>query len=97
MFNAVQDYTLNLLPSNRKRSQSGWLSFNAVCCHHNGENPDTRGRGGIITNPDGGVSWHCFNCGFKTGYTPGRPLSFKYRKFLSWLGADTNEVQRLYG
>jgi hypothetical protein len=95
MFNSVQDYTLSILPAKKKRSQSGWLSFNAVCCHHNGENPDTKGRGGVITNPDGGVSWHCFNCGFKTGYTPGRPLSFKYRKFLSWLGADTNEVQRL--
>ena len=95
MFNAVQDYTLSILPSKKKRSQSGWLSFNAVCCHHNGDNTDTRGRGGVITNPDGGVSYHCFNCGFKTGYQPGRPLSFKYRKFLSWLGADVNEIQRL--
>lgn len=95
MFNAVQDYTLSILPPKKKRSQSGWLSFNAVCCHHNGDNIDTRGRGGVITNTDGGVSYHCFNCGFKTGYQPGRPLSFKYRKFLSWLGADVNEVQRL--
>ncbi len=95
MFNSVQDYTLSILPPNRKTSQSGWLSFNAVCCHHNGENADTKGRGGVITNVDGGVSYHCFNCGFKTGYQPGRPLSFKYRKFLSWLGADQNEIQRL--
>jgi hypothetical protein len=95
MFNSVQDYTLNILPPKKKRSQSGWISFNAVCCHHNGDNADTRGRGGVITNPDGGVSYHCFNCGFKTGYQPGRPLSFKYRKFLSWLGADVNEIQRL--
>ena len=29
MFNAVQDYTLSILPSKKKRSQSGWLSFNA--------------------------------------------------------------------
>jgi hypothetical protein len=95
MFNSVQDYTLSILPPKKKRSQSGWLSFNAVCCHHNGDNVDTRGRGGVITNPDGGVSYHCFNCGFKTGYQPGRPLSFKYRKFLNWLGADVNEIQRL--
>lgn len=95
MFNSVQDYTLSILPAKKKRSQSGWLSFNAVCCHHNGDSADTRGRGGVITNPDGGVSYHCFNCGFKTGYQPGRPLSFKYRKFLNWLGADVNEIQRL--
>jgi hypothetical protein len=95
MFNAVQDYTLSILPTKRRRSQSGWLSFNAVCCHHNGNSADTRGRGGVITNPDGGVSWHCFNCGFKTSYQPGRPLSFKFRKLLNWLGADPTEVKRL--
>ena len=95
MFNAVQDYTLSILPSKRRRSQAGWLSFNAVCCHHNGDSTDTRGRGGCITNPDGGVSYHCFNCQFKTSYQPGRPLSFKFRKLLNWLGADPTEVKRL--
>lgn len=95
MFNSIQDTVLSLLPPKKKRSQSGWLSFNAVCCIHNGDSQDTRGRGGIMTNPDGGVSYHCFNCGFKTSYQPGRVLSFKFRKFLKWLGADQNEVQRL--
>jgi hypothetical protein len=95
MFNSVQDYTLSILPSKKRRSQAGWLSFNAVCCQHNGESADTRGRGGIITNVDGGVSYSCFNCKFKTSYQPGRPLSFKFRKLLGWLGADSNEVKRL--
>jgi hypothetical protein len=95
MFNVIQDYTLNLLPPKKKNSQSGWTSFNAVCCKYNGESTDTRDRGGLITNPDGGISYHCFNCQFKTSFTPGRPLSFKFRKFLSWLGADKNEIQRL--
>ena len=95
MFNQVQDYTLGLLPAKRRKSQSGWQSFNAVCCPHNGESQDTRGRGGVIANPDGGVSYSCFNCKFKTSYTPGRPLSFKFRKLLRWLGADANEIQRL--
>lgn len=95
MFNAVQDYTLSILPAKRKRSQSGWLSFNAVCCSHNGESVDTRGRGGIIANPDGGISYSCFNCKFKASYTPGRPLGFKFRKLLRWFGAEQNEVQRL--
>lgn len=95
MFTAVQDFTLSQLPSKRKNVQSGWISFNAVCCQHNGHSQDTRGRGGVKTNPDGGISYHCFNCQFKTGYNPGRPLSFKYRKFLKWLGTDQNEIQRL--
>lgn len=95
MFNSVQDYTLSILPAKKKRSQSGWLSFNAVCCTHNGDSPDTRGRGGVMTNPDGGISYHCFNCNFKTSYQPGRTLSFKFRKLLNWLGADPTEVKRL--
>lgn len=95
MFNAVQDYTLTLLPPKKRRSQSGWLSFNAVCCQHNGDSADTRGRGGVMTSPSGSIAYHCFNCQFKTSYTPGRPLSFKFRKLLRWLGGDTNEIQRL--
>lgn len=95
MFNSVQDYTLSILPPKKKRGQSGWISFNGVCCHHSGESADTRGRGGIMTNPDGSVSYHCFNCHFKASYQPGRTLSFKFRKLLGWLGADVNEVRRL--
>jgi hypothetical protein len=92
--NLVQQEVLSLLPPKRKNS-SRWISFNAVCCSHNGESADTRGRGGMLPNADGSVSYHCFNCGFKTGFYPGRPLGFKFRKLLKWLGADDNTVQRL--
>lgn len=97
MINQIASYTEQLWRQGRKikQSQAGWLSGNAVCCHHNGENRDTRGRGGLKLSGDGKVVWHCFNCQFKTSYTPGYPLSFKYRKFLSWLGVDVNEIQRL--
>jgi hypothetical protein len=95
MFNSVQEYTLGILPAKRKKGSSGWISFNAVCCQHSGENSDTRSRGGVITGAMGQINYHCFNCGFKTGYQPGRVLSFKFRKLLGWLGADQNEIQRL--
>lgn len=95
MLTVVQDYLLSLLPAKKRTSQGGWISFNAVCCQHNGESPDTRGRGGVKTNPDGSVTYHCFNCQFKANFTPGRHLSYKFRKLLSWMGASTNEVQRL--
>ena len=95
MITAIQDAVLQLLPSRKKTSSSGWTSFNAVCCEHNGESRDTRGRGGITKNADGGISYHCFNCNFKTGYQPGRHLSYKFRKLLSWLGADEGTVKRL--
>ena len=42
-----------------------------------------------------GVSYSCFNCGFKTGYTEGHPLGIKFRKLLGWLGIDSGEVEVL--
>ena len=94
MYDLIQQELLQLLPTKRKRSNE-WISFNAVCCVHNRETPDTRGRGGVHPNPNGSVTYHCFNCGFKTGFYPGRPISFKFRKLLSWLGADSSTIQRL--
>jgi hypothetical protein len=95
MFSTIQDTTLQLIPGKRRTSTGGWLSFNAVCCSHNGESVDTRSRGGVHSNPDGSVSYHCFNCGFKASYQPGRHLTYKFRKLLSWLGASEQEVKRL--
>jgi len=95
MLSTISDSVKQLLPAKKKAGSSGWTSFNAVCCEHNGESRDTRGRGGIITNSNGSVSYSCFNCGFKANYTPGRHLNFKFRKLLRWLGADENSIKRL--
>jgi DNA primase len=95
MLNIISDFIRSILPVKKKTTPSGWTSFNAPCCHHNGESPDTRGRGGLTANPDGSVSFHCFNCNFKASYQPGRHLTFKFRKLLRWLGADDSDVKRL--
>jgi 5S rRNA maturation endonuclease (ribonuclease M5) len=95
MLNIVSDFIKSILPAKRKTTPTGWTSFNAPCCHHNGESPDTRGRGGLTANADGSVSYHCFNCNFKASFQPGRHLTFKFRKLLSWLGASDNDVKRL--
>lgn len=95
MLNTVQDYVKTILPAKRKTSPSGWISFNCPCCVHNGESADTRGRGGLASNSDGSVSYHCFNCQYKASYQPGRHLTFKFRKLLRWMGADENDVKRL--
>jgi 5S rRNA maturation endonuclease (ribonuclease M5) len=96
MLTSIQDAVRLILPAKRKtNSSSGWISFNAPCCQHNGESADTRGRGGLVMNADGGVSYHCFNCNFKASYVPGRHLSYKFRKLLSWLGADEGTIKRL--
>ena len=95
MLTAIQDEVKQLLPARRKTNSSGWVSFNAPCCTHNGESADTRGRGGFVFNADGGASFHCFNCNHTANYTPGRHLNYKFRKLLSWLGADDVTVKRL--
>lgn len=96
MINQIADSTLALWRTGRKikQSQNGWISGNAVCCSHNGETADTRGRGGFITN-NGSISYSCFNCGYKASFQPGRHLTFKFRKLLAWLGADDLTVRRL--
>jgi len=78
-----------------RSTPGGWMSANAVCCHHNGHRPDTRGRGGLIASSDGSISYSCFNCGFRAHYRPGRALSYRLRKLLGWLGFDSNQIRVL--
>ena len=90
----VSDILTVYLPAKRKTTPSGWISFNAPCCIHNGEGADTRGRGGVIHEGEA-VSYHCFNCGFKASWQPGRNLSYKFKKLLEWLNAPDNEITKL--
>ena len=85
---------LSYLPAKRKSTSSGWISFNAPCCIHNGESADRRQRGGMKAT-DQGWSYHCFNCGFTASFVLGRNLSFKARRLLSWLNVDQNEIERI--
>jgi len=82
----------NYLPTKRKATPSGWISFNAPCCHHNGHSIDNRGRGGIKLNDHNEISYHCFNCGFKCYWHEGRTLTVKFKKFLEWLGIPNAEI-----
>jgi hypothetical protein len=82
------------LPARRKTTASGWISFNAPCCVHNGESADRRQRGGLKL-ADQGWSWHCFNCGFKASFILGRHLGFRARRFLTWLGVPDQEIERI--
>lgn len=97
MINSITDTILNLWISGRKtrKSPSGWISGNAVCCQYRGETADTRGRGGILLTSNNQISYSCFNCQFKISYRPGWHLGYKFRRFLSWLGADENLINRL--
>ena len=90
----VSDLLTAYLPSKRKTTPSGWTSFNAPCCHNNGNTTDTRGRGGLISEGDV-ISYHCFNCGYKASWQPGRSLSYKFKKLLEWCNTPDSEINKL--
>ena len=90
----VSDVLIANLPLKRKTTPSGWMSFDAVCCHHNGNTLDKRQRGGVLEKEDV-ISYHCFNCGFKASWQPGRPLSYKMRKLFRWLNIPDDQVNKL--
>lgn len=96
MSNVIQQTLLDAWHRQRLRSSpSGWLSGNAVCCHHRGHRPDRRGRGGLLNDAAGGITYSCFNCGFTAHYRPGRPLFYKMRQLLSWMGVDEQSIRFL--
>jgi hypothetical protein len=77
-----------------KKTPSGWTSFNAPCCHNRGHKQDERMRGGLMI-AEGGVSYHCFNCGFKTSWQPGRNMSHKMREFLRYLNVGGDDITKI--
>ena len=85
---------LSYLPAKRRPSPQGWISFNAVCCQHNGQNADRRGRGGIKVT-ESGWSYHCFNCSYTASFVLGRTVSFEARRLLSWLGVPDTDIEHL--
>ena len=93
--NLIQNTILTSLPVGRKKTPSGWISFNAPCCVHNGETADKKKRGGVMTSADGTVSYHCFNCGFKASYVIGRKLTYKMRQFMGYIGIPDDTIRKL--
>lgn len=85
---------LQVIPGKKKLTQSGWHSFNAVCCHYRGHSIDRRGRGGIKFSDADNWSYHCFNCGFKSGFTLGKPLTKNTKQLLAWCGMDTDDINK---
>ncbi len=92
--NDIQSALLALLPSKRKLTTGGWTSFNAPCCQHRGEGYDTKLRGGVRVESDGFV-YHCFNCHFAAGWTPGKLLSKNTKSLFSWLGMNEADIGKL--
>jgi len=94
--NLIQSSLIAALPPKRKSTPSGWISFNAPCCHNRGESHDRRQRGGLLINSsDNSFQYHCFNCNFKAGWRPGQLLTKNTRQLLSWLGLAENDIAKL--
>lgn len=85
----IADTLLSFLPAKRKHTPSGWIGFNAVCCD------DKRQRGGFIVNGGDAVSYHCFNCGFKASWQPGRTISAKMNKLMRDLNMPDDIISQL--
>lgn len=85
----ISDTLLSHLPHKRKKTPSGWISFNAPCCG------DKRQRGGFIINSGDAVSYHCFNCGYKASWQPGRQISQKLSKLLRLLNVPDDIINQL--
>lgn len=85
---------LQYLPPRTRKGPSGWFSFNAPCCVHNGETPDKRKRGGIILD---GEDWayHCFNCNYKARFKNGQQLSLKAKNLLKWMGVPEDTIKKI--
>ena len=93
--NIVYETLIAHLPHKRKTTPSGWTSFNAPCCVHNGTGADTRQRGGIINNPQEGTSYHCFNCGYKASWKPGRRITYKMKRLMQWLNIPDDKITKI--
>jgi len=93
--NLIQESLQQLLPAKRKLTPSGWVSFNAPCCQNRGESRDTKQRGGVLINPTGGFQYHCFNCNFKAGWTPGNLLTKNTKSLFKWLGITDSDLNKL--
>jgi len=85
----VSEIITSYLPPKRKQTPSGWISFNAPCCQ------DDRQRGGIIMENEV-ISYHCFNCGFKASWQPGRTISTKLRKLMQQLHVPDEIISKCF-
>lgn len=90
----IHQLIYNHIPMTSKQS-GGWSMFNAPCCHHRGETPDTRGRMGLRINSDNSLAFNCFNCNFKTVISPYKPLSNTNKQFLKWLGLSKENINEI--
>ena len=73
------------IPVRSNKTPSGWVTFDCPVCS------DNRKRAGVISN-GAKISFNCFNCGHKTGWSPNPYMGKKYKDLAMRLGATTADV-----
>jgi len=84
----VHRLLIDNIPVRSTKTPSGWTTFDCVMCS------DKRKRAGIIVN-SAKISYNCFNCGYKTGWTPNPHLGKKYKDIASRLGASDKSIHEV--
>ena len=82
---SVHRLLVDNLPIKSNKTPSGWRTFDCPMCS------DSRKRGGVITNGTK-ISYHCFNCGYTTGWSPAPHIGKKFRDLAEKLGADKKTI-----
>lgn len=92
--NRVANAITRHLQSRWRRGSAGFMAFNCPMCIERGETQDRRHRGGVLIEGSC-VGVFCFNCGFRTKYTMGKPLGGNVQQFLERIGVPRIEVKRI--
>jgi len=82
------------LPIRRRVGSKGWITCNAVCCHHRGHRQDNRSRGNFLFTPEGVVVYNCYNCGFRTRFD-GSKLSRNFESLMEWLNVSQEDIKKV--
>ncbi len=82
------------LSGKRRTSNTNFINVNCPMCISRGETADRKQRCGI-KNDHEGIGIYCFNCGFRTRFSPGSTLSKQMRQFLEGIGVPSREVQHI--
>jgi len=81
------------LPTKKKSNASGgWYICCSMCTSRGESRNDTKFRGGLTPRSDGGIIYHCHNCGFATKWEVGGHVSKNLMNFMVTLGIDSKQI-----
>lgn len=83
----VHGLIMHNLPVRTNRTPSGWTTFDCPMC------TDTRKRGGVIES-GAKISYHCFNCGYTTGWAMAPHLGKRFKDLVERLGATRTDIHQ---